>query len=262
MDQEKFSFKEFENVRIKATYSMEINGQTIEPGETIATFDKIQIAGLDEVTRRVSAHGGYGDRSWVFWDTAKEQQLTFAQGVFSATQFALLNNARMFEVGAAQPITITAQEQHESNDSGIITLDHTPVENIFLYNASTGEKITSFTQNENQLTIETPYLDVIVNYIYNYSNTTKIIKLGQRWFNGFVSFEGQTKIKDDLTGQVTTGLIKIPRLKLMSDLSIRLGAQATPMVVRFQAIAVPVGSRGNSYISEFYILSDDITSAL
>ena len=46
----------------------------------------------------------------------------------------------------------------------------------------------------------------------------------------------------------------------MSDLSIRLGAQATPVVANFSAVGVPVGSKGSSYVGEFYILSNDIDS--
>ena len=48
----------------------------------------------------------------------------------------------------------------------------------------------------------------------------------------------------------------------MSDLSIRLGAQATPIVGNFVAEGTPVGSRGNTYVSEFFILGDDIESDL
>ena len=48
----------------------------------------------------------------------------------------------------------------------------------------------------------------------------------------------------------------------MSNLSIRLGANAVPMVGTFSGTAVPVGSRGSTYITEFYILSDDIDSDL
>jgi hypothetical protein len=39
------SFKDFESVRLKATYNIEIGDRTIVPGETIAYFDQIQIAG-------------------------------------------------------------------------------------------------------------------------------------------------------------------------------------------------------------------------
>ena len=49
-------------------------------------------------------------------------------------------------------------------------------------------------------------------------------------FNGFLELEGKTRVKDDTSGLITTGIIKIPKLKLMSGLSIRLGAQANPVV--------------------------------
>ena len=74
--------------------------------------------------------------------------------------------------------------------------------------------------------------------------------------------EGRTRIKDDVTGQVVTGIFKVPKLRLMSDLSIRLGPQASPVTGNFRAEGVPVGSKGNSYVSEFFILSDDIESDL
>lgn len=48
----------------------------------------------------------------------------------------------------------------------------------------------------------------------------------------------------------------------MSDLSIRLGTQASPITANFNAVGVPVGSRGDSYVSEFYLLGDDIDSDL
>jgi hypothetical protein len=35
------SFKELYDVSLKSTYSIEVGGNTIEPGETVASFDKI-----------------------------------------------------------------------------------------------------------------------------------------------------------------------------------------------------------------------------
>jgi hypothetical protein len=49
------------------------------------------------------------------------------------------------------------------------------------------------------------------------------VKVGRRLIEGYLRLEGKTRLKDDNTGQVVTGLIVIPRLKLMSDLSMRLG---------------------------------------
>jgi len=59
-----------------------------------------------------------------------------------------------------------------------------------------------------------------------------------------------------------TGIIKIPKLKLMSDLSIKLGIQASPVVGTFKAVGIPVGSGRSSYVSEFCFLEDDIDSDL
>ena len=94
---EMFSFKEFEEVRLKATYNIEIGNRSIQAGETIAKFDKIFISGLSEVVDRVSANGGFDNRARVYWETTREQRLNFSQGVLSKEQFALLSNSRMIE---------------------------------------------------------------------------------------------------------------------------------------------------------------------
>lgn len=43
MEQE-IGFKELYDVALKATYPIEISGREIEQGETVALFDKIQLA--------------------------------------------------------------------------------------------------------------------------------------------------------------------------------------------------------------------------
>lgn len=257
-----FSFKDFEKVYLKATYDIEIGNRKILKGEPICVFDSIQIAGLNELNERVSANGGYGNRARVFWDTVKEQRLTFTQGVFSKTQFSLLANSRLIEVAAEKPIDVTMRETLESNENGIIFLKEIPVADLFIYDQESGAKIENFELNENQITITDPFKEVVVYYIYHYNNGAKVFQLGRRLINGFIELEGRTRAKDDTTGHVVTGLIKIPHLKLMSDLSIRLGARANPVVANFSATAVPVGSRSNTYVSEFYFLSDDLDSDL
>jgi len=258
---EQGSFKDFESVRLKATYEMDIGKKHFQPGETLLYFDKIQIAGLQELRSRVAARGGFDNRAHVWWDTTKEIQLSFSRGVFSKEQFSLLTNAKMYEISANYGILVTQREYLESDANGYITCKYTPAHNIYVYDASTGTSI-NFTQDGKKLLISSPYTNVIVDYEFDYQGKGTLLTIGRRLINGYVSLEGQTRVKDDTTGQVVTGLIKIPHLKLMSDLSIRLGAQASPIVANFQAIGVPVGSRGDSYVSEWYYLSDDLTSDL
>ena len=93
-----FGFKELYSVLLKATYPMEIKGRKFEVGETIAAFDRISIANFEEIKSYISANGGFDNRARVDWDTTKEVQLIFSQGVFSKTQFALMNGLRLFDV--------------------------------------------------------------------------------------------------------------------------------------------------------------------
>ena len=256
-----FSFKDFENVLIKATYNIESGVRTIKEGEVIARFDKIQIAGLNEIKEYVAAHGGYGDRNLVYWETTRQLDLTFSQGVFSKDQLSMMLNAKLLKVEESQPLELSEYEEVETDENGVATLKQTPVRDLFVYLKETGEPIT-FTQDENKIIIGDSYTELIVTYVYNYTNGAKICRIGSRFLNGFVSLEGRTRVKDDETGQVVTGIIKIPKLKLMSDLSIKLGTQASPVVGTFKGAGIPVESRRNSYVSEICFLEDDITSDL
>lgn len=249
------SFKELYDCFLKTTYKIEINGKTYEPGETIAVFDKIQMATFEEDVRRAVADGGYDNRGFIYWETTKDIQLVFSQGVFSKLQYAISSNSSIEEVSE---ITVSKQEKLESNDRGEINLSKVPISfSLFIYNLK-GEKIP-FTLKKQVATIEFPFTEVIVNYEFATSNATKVI-VGKQLLNGFLTLEAKTRVKDDTTGKVVTGVIKIPRLKLFNDLSLRLGKQGSPVVANFKAIGVPVGGRRNSYVMETCFLNEDLDS--
>ena len=253
-----FSFKELEPCYLKTTYPIEIGDRKIEKGEIIASFDKIQIGFMKEIKNFVAARGGFDNRGRVFWETTKELPINFSQGVFSSSQLALLTNSKMIDIPKTITIPISNIESLESNENGEFSLKEKPT-SLFIYNKKNGEKI-SFELDNKLVKIDEPYLDVIAHYVFDYSGGASQIQVGRRLLNGFIELEARTRVKDDTTGQIVTGLIKIPKLKLMSDLSIRLGAQASPVVANFSAVGVPVGSRGNSSVAEFYILNNDIDS--
>ena len=256
-----FSFKDFENVLIKSTYSIETGTRTISEGEVVARFDRIQIAGLQELKEYVTAHGGYGDRDLVYWETTKSLDLTFSQGVFSKEQLSVMLNSKLIKVENAKAIEISEYEELETDENGKVTLKHLPVDQLFVYSKETGLPI-EYTIDGQEITTSNSYQELIITYVYHYTSGAKICRIGTRLLNGFVCLEGRTRVKDDETGKVVTGIIKIPRLKLMSDLSIRLGTQASPVVGTFKAQGIPVGSGMSSYVSEFCFLQDDIDSDL
>jgi hypothetical protein len=98
----------------------------------------------------------------------------------------------------------------------------------------------------------------VIDYQYEYYNGYTIMTIGRPLTNGFLSLTGKMRVKDDTTGKVVTGIIKIPKLRLMSDLSMRVGSDAIPQVGRLDAVAVPEGARGQSKVMEIIFLNDDI----
>ena len=253
-----FSFKELYEVSLKATYSIEVSGETIEPNETIAIFDSIQIANFDEIRSTASARGGFDNRSYIIWDSTKEVKISLTQGVFSKTHYALMSNLNLIESETDEAIVLNARETCESNEAGAIYTKHNPQAPIFIYDANTGKKIKDWRIVDNVIYLNEQYREVIVDYCYSYANNYAVMTVGKALTSGFLSFTGKMRVKDDTTGKVVTGIVKIPKLRLMSDLSMRVGSDAIPQVGRLDAVAVPEGSRGQSKVMEIIFLSDDI----
>lgn len=258
---DEFSFRELYDVTLKATYDIEANGRTIKSGEPIVIFDKIQLANFQEIEQHVTAHGGFEDQARVTWTSTKEIRLNFIQGIFSKLQFAVLLNARLVNSRNCLPLYLNETFEVETDENGQFTLKHAPVYDFYVYDKGTGQKITEVTQVEGlTYEISEPYKELMVHYMYEYENGFTVVNLGQNLTNGYLYLQARTKTKDDITGQVKTGIIIIPKLKIMSALSIRLGRNAEPVVGQFQGVAYPDGPRGQQKVMELIFLEDDIDS--
>ena len=78
--------------------------------------------------------------------------------------------------------------------------------------------------------------------------------------SGFLSLEARTKIQEDETGIIRSGILKVPKLKLVSDLTITLGKSSSPTVATFKAVGHPSGVRGRERVMELVFLEEDIDS--
>ena len=255
-----FGLKELYDLTLKATYSIEMAGRIFEPGEIVARFDKIQLANFKEVTSRVSARGGFDNRAHVIWENPKEIQLSFTQGIFSTRQFALLSNAQLVQENPEQGILVPSHYKGESDENGKIFIGKTNLTNVFVYNAKTFEKIKPLIQDleKGELVIDQTFLEVEIDFDYYYQNGSTSCVLGRKLIQGYLQLEGKSRVKDDITGKTRTAILRIPRLKLVSDLSMRLGREATPVLANFNAIGLPTGERGSNKIMELLFLNDDI----
>jgi hypothetical protein len=251
-------FKELYEVSLKATLPIEVSGEKIEVGETIASFDKIQIANFQEIKSVASANGGWDNRAHIFWETTKEVKINFSQGVFSKVQLALMTNANLVENEGEQFVPINTRQEFESDEHGKIVIGHALREPIFVYDKNSGKKITGWTFTNDSILLNEAYKSVVIDYWYDYDNGCQIMTVGRPLTTGYLSLVGKMRVKDDVTGKVKTGIIKIPKLRLMSDLSMRVGSDAIPQVGRLDAVAVPEGARGQSKVMEIIFLNDDI----
>lgn len=256
---DEFGLKELYQVIIRATYPIEVSGKTLEPGEVVAAFDKIQIANIQEIKSTAIARGGWDNRAQVYWDSTREVVFNFTQGIFSKSQLVLMTAAKLLEE-KNNGIVLHYREQVESNENGIITLKKAAINPIFVYKVSTGDKLEYTVIDSTHLQINTSYLDCIVDYSYQYNSSYQSLVVGQALTTGYLTLEGKTRVKDDITGQTHTGILYIPRLKLTSNLSMRLGANAMPQVGRFDAVAWPIGDRRNTEVMHLTLLDDDIDS--
>ena len=256
--EQSLGLKELYEVSLKATYPIEVNGEIIETGETLAYFDNISLANFQEIKASAKSSGGYDNRTLIWWEETKEVKVSFSQGVFSKTQLALMMNAKMLSNEGPSVVSVHKIECLESDENGAFILKHIPNGQIFVYNKTTGKKIKEWTRTDNIVYINEHYQDVVVDYCYNYDNGYTILQFGQPFSHGVFSLTGKTRIKDDVTGKVTTGIINIPKLRLMSGLSMRLGNDAIPHVGRLDAVALPEGARGNKKVMEIIFLNDDI----
>ena len=250
--EQSFGTKGLYSVVLKATYDIEDLG--VETGEVIAAFDNIQIGGLDELKSVITARGGYGNPGLVSWDKTQELNLTFSQGVFSTKQFNVLVNSKCSSIKDEDGVIISTAESFEGTRVSY-TLLHDPIGKIYVY-YSDGTK-TKNVADSRTIALETKPIEVI-RYDYKAVDQAKVYSIGNSLIRRYISLEGRMRLKDDETGHTTTGIIKIPKLKLMSGLSMRLGRNSDPYVANFRGVAYPdIGPNGKR-VCDFYILPEDI----
>lgn len=258
--EEKFGTKELYDVSLKSTYNMKIGKKEIEENETILFFDKLEIATLDTVTSRIAATGGFENRPQVIWEQTRQINYSMRKGVLSRTSWALISNSQILEPNKTKDsLRISNRELLETDENKKVILKYLPIQ-LFIYDFKTGEKIKDYEVNGKELTLQKPYLNIIVDYIYEYEKDYESLVIGKRLLEGYLSLEGKIELKDDKDGLEKTGILKIPKITLVTDLSIRLGIEAQPFVGNFEMIGFPVGTRGNSSVCSITFLEENLRS--
>lgn len=250
--------KELYDVSIRLNSPLEFNGRRFNINETLLLFKTAEIADITERKSSVQARGGYHNNALINWETDKEMNFAISHGVLSPISWALLSNSKI-EMPKTKSVSYNEIVYTiEDNDYCYVDLKYKPnhcncimgaqgnpcneplpmgrrpelmlkplppsrEKFIFVYDQETGRRIDDFEIYENRLFFKRPCRKVYVDYTFEYEDKIKVIKVGDRLFNGFLSLAGKMSVKDEMSGEVTTAILEIPKIKLSSNLSLRLG---------------------------------------
>lgn len=131
---------------------------------------------------------------------------------------------------------------------------------IFIYDLETGLPIRDYRIYGNKIFFFNSYRKVMVDYTFTYEDKIKVIEVGNRLLNGFLRLDGKMSVKDEKSGEVTTAILEMPKIKLSSSLSMRLGKNYEVSTVSdFYFTGYPEEGRFNDKIANITFLDKELT---
>ena len=283
-----FGVKELYEVVLRAKSTMQFGSRYLEEGEPVLYFENINLSVLTEKNQPTMARGGWSNLPHVIWEDRSEVQFTLAEGVLSSISMGILLSASIGTPTAAEPLLVSKREgPYSLNSDHRLFLDYWPVPTaqkktfIFEYERGVaqrkvyGKRIHGLMDPFDE-TQERPCLEVysdknlqeladldkeyIVDYYYEYGDEALIYTLEKERFNGLFTLEGKFYSKDENDGLNYTNLIYMPKVRVVSDISLRLGERADPTMSVFNIIGLPenAGSNKKGLILEITRLNSDI----
>lgn len=282
-----FGVKELYEVVLRAKVPMQFGSRFLEEGEPVLYFENITMSVLQQKTNAIMARGGWANLPRVIWEDRSEVQFVMQEGVMSSISLGVLLSANVTtQLDNEGPLLINKREgPFEIQEDARIFLEHWPVEypkrKTFIYEYERdvaqkkiyGKRIEGL---DDGFGVERPCLELyqdkaleekadinkkyIVDYYYEYGNEALIYTIQKERFNGLFTLEGKFYSKDENEGKNYTNLIYMPKVRVVSDINLRLGERADPTMSVFNIIALPetVSSNKQSLIMEITRLNEDI----
>ena len=282
-----FGVKELYEVVLKAKTPMQFGSRHLETGEPVLYFEKVNIAALTERNNIIMARGGWSNMPRVIWEDRSEVQFSLSEGVMSSISMGILLSATVTEKKEnSESLLVPKREGPFDLEDGKIWIHHNPSleKKVFIYeydrdvaqhkvfgqldpendirNDFMDETLTCikvFEDKEKQ-TIADATKKYIVDYYYEYTDKALLYTIQKERFNGLFTLEGKFYSKDENDGLNYTNLIYMPKVRVVSDINLRLGERADPTTSVFNIIGLPeyiVGNK-NSLILEITRLNKNI----
>ena len=282
-----FGHKELYEVVLKAKESMRFGNRYIEAGEPILYFENVDMSMLNEQNKAIFARGGWANLPKVTWEDRSEVTFSMAEGVMSSVGMSILLSANVTQEGVDKPIPIQKREGpleiiDLSDQNHGFYISHKPIgypeKKIFImeYSRDAVQKKVYGKLTENQSELGPQYfisvyddkdltipVDVrkqfVVDYYYEYGKEALVYSVQKERFNGLFTLEGKFYSKDENEGQNYTNILYMPKVRIVSNINLRLGERADPTVSTFNIVGLPdvVGNK-KDVIVEIIKLGEDI----
>ena len=297
MDNNLVGIKEMYDINIRLSQPLEMGGRKYDINETILSFERADIAQVQEIKEHKQARGGYNNNMLIDWETDKEATFAITHGILSPTTWAVLSNSKLNKKEAKSvsykewldvieddgfwfvnlkyiPNHVDGQWGLQGNPENeqmpmgrrewlpLKPLPPKPDRFLFCYDMETGNRIMKFEVCGNRIIFRGEHRKVMVDYTFDYVDDILQLDIGNRLFNGFLNLTAKTTVKDFFTGEPRTAIIEIPRLKIQSSLAMKLGtAYDNPVVSDFYFTGYPQeGQKAElNSILKITFLNDELT---
>lgn len=295
--EEYVGIKEMYDINLRLLKPLEIGGKKYDINESILSFSRAEIAQFQESKRTVQARGGYHNSALVNWEIDREVSFAITHGVLSPVSWVLLSNSQIKEpkcksVQYNEKVHLIENGSYSYADlkycpnacdeklgaqpnpynepmpmgrrSEFLLKPLAPSKKkwIFIYDAYSGKRIRNFQIYQNRIFLQDPAKEIVVDYTFFYQDKIKTIEIGNRLVNGFLKLDGKMSVKDDRSGEVTTGILELPKIKLSSSLSIKVGSKYDNSTVSdfyFTGYPDQEQEKENQAVAYFTFLNSELT---
>ena len=261
---ENFGVKDLYRVVMRATNNMRIGNRNIVAGEPLLYLDGAQIFTQSQNKSYRSARGGKGNFSQVVWESGGDVNFFIQDGVVSPIGYALLTNLQVLDTPTNGTTILKKTEIVAADYRGRVLPKHSPVDSepLFVYgfeNNVIQERLDwVMVGAEVDLGIANANRPLLVDYSYEYGDKVREYRLGKERFNGCLSLEARYYARSE-SGVEKTNIILLPKVKIISDISLRIGENvAGPTLSTFSIVALADMNSGEPVVMRTLQLEEDV----
>lgn len=264
---EELGIKNLERVCIKTKNEVAFGQRLLEAGEPVLYFDNIQVSLLSENSHPIMARGGWRNEPRVIWEDRQELIFQFANGTINTTSFNLLLGAEM--LSKVDDNILPFNEVIELDEHGHGILKFEPIEEdkehknfffVYMLNNIQRRVFPKIAGKTLDFGADFAYASVMCDYYFYYKKDIITYSMNRERFSNLYILEATFQMKDENEGLIRTGFLRMPKVRILSNINLRMGERADPMVSTFRIIAQPESKEEREdVVCEIQYLDEDIS---